>query len=319
MKITIRGLHHVTAIASDPQRNLDFYVGTLGLRLIKRTINFDDPGTYHFYFGDAQGTPGTILTFFPWPRARRGERGAGEVDATAFTIPANSTEFWLDRLKAQHVSAEQAPARFGHEVIRLADPDGMMLELISSSVSTDVAPWPNGPVAAEHAIRGFHGVSAVLKDTSPTKQLLTEVFGYRPAEEENGRLRLVASGDAPLGSTIDLISKPDGPRGRQSAGSVHHIAFRAKSDEEQVAWRNQLTALGFHVSGVMDRTYFHSIYFREPGGILFEIATDGPGFTADESAAELGSHLCLPPWLEDARAQIEKDLPPIVVPNNVDK
>jgi glyoxalase family protein len=311
---TVSGLHHVTAIASDPQRNLDFYVGTLGLRLIKRTINFDDPGSYHFYFGDSAGTPGTILTFFPWPRARRGQRGVGEVAATAFMIPTGSAEFWLERLRSHQVSAERAPCRFGDVVIRLADPDGMILELIETPAAPGVQPWAAGPVAIENALRGLHGVSAALRDIGPTARLLTEAFGYQLAQKEKDRLRLATPGDSRIGNTIDLVALPEGQRGRQSAGSVHHIAFRVANDDDQIAWRQRLNALGFQVSEVMDRTYFHSIYFREPGGILFEIATDGPGFTADESPAELGSHLCLPPWMEDERAGIEASLPNIQVP-----
>ena len=314
MKTTIGGLHHVTAIASDPQRNLDFYVGTLGLRLIKRTINFDDPGRYHFYFGDAAGTPGTILTFFPWPRARRGQRDAGEVEATAFHVPAGSADFWLARLNSHHVPAERVPARFGEEVIRLSDPDGLILELIPSSKTPEAAPWPDGSVADEHAIRGFHGVTASLRDTAPTARLLTDVFGYQRTHEQDGRLRLAPPGLAAPSSTIDLLTLRNGHRARQSAGSVHHIAFRVENDEVQTAWRERLRGLGFAVSDVMDRTYFHSIYFREPGGILFEIATDGPGFTADEPADTLGSRLCLPPWMEDSRDSIEESLPKIHVP-----
>jgi glyoxalase family protein len=310
--MNITGLHHVTAIASDPQRNLDFYVGLLGLRLVKRTINFDDPSSYHFYFGDAAGTPGTILTFFPWPGARRGTRGSGEISATAFTIPRGSAAYWLERLKEQHVSAERAPARFGEEVIRFADPDGMLIELIESTATDEVVPWTEG--LGEHAVRGFHGVSAVLQNREETAALLTEVFAYQLIQETGNRLRFRAPGEAGIGKTIDLISAPDVQPGRTGAGSVHHIAFRVPNDEQQKAWREKLVDLGYQVSPVMDRIYFHSIYFREPGGVLFELATDPPGFAYDESIDELGANLRLPPWMEKARSEIESVLPKIIVP-----
>lgn len=314
MPTNISGLHHVTAIASDPQRNLDFYVGLLGLRLVKRTINFDDPGTYHFYFGDARGTPGTILTFFPWPGARRGGRGTGQVETTAFAIAAESVGYWLERLKTHQVSAERAPVRFGEEVIRFADPDGMMLELVASPATVDVDPWKESSVPAEHSLRGFHSVSAALEGYERTAKLLTETFGYQLVEEAGNRFRFAAHGEAVAGRFIDLLCMPDSQRAGGGAGSVHHIAFRTADDAQQRAWREKIVSLGYNVSPVMDRTYFHSIYFREPGGVLFEIATDPPGFTLDESRDELGSKLRLPPWMEPSRTQIEKNLPPITLP-----
>jgi glyoxalase family protein len=314
MNSKIPGLHHVTAIASDPQRNLDFYVALLGLRFVKRTVNFDDPGSYHFYFGDNRGTPGTILTFFPWPGARRGIRGTGQVEATAFAILPDSIGFWLERLKQHHVTAEKTSTRFGEEVIRLLDPDGLMIELIASSSHGKVEPWPNSPVPIEHAVRGFHSVSAALEGYERTARLLTESFGYRLIDESGNRFRFVSTDESALGRIIDLLCQPDTGMGRVAAGSVHHIAFRAKDDAEQLQWREQLVDLGYNVTPVMDRDYFHSIYFREPGGVLFEIATDPPGFTLDEKLEELGTHLRLPPWLESARSQIEEILPRIQVP-----
>ena len=310
----IVGLHHVTAIASDPQRNLDFYVGLLGLRLVKRTVNFDDPGTYHFYFGDARGTPGTILTFFPWPGARRGYRGVGQIEATRFAISPDSIGYWLDRFKEQHVTAEKTPARFGEEVIRFTDPDGLLLELIVSDSFGKTESWVDGIVPVEHSLRGFHGVSAALEGYERTAMLLTESFGYSLVEESGNRFRFAAASDAGPGRIVDLLCMPDGRSGNVAAGSVHHIAFRARDDAEQLQWREHLVALGYNVTPVIDRTYFHSIYFREPGGILFEIATEPPGFTLDETIEELGSKLLLPSWMESARSQIEKILPPIRVP-----
>jgi glyoxalase family protein len=315
MNKKIVGLHHVTAIASDPQPNLDFYVGLLGLRLVKRTVNFDDPGTYHFYFGDARGTPGTILTFFSWPGARRGHRGVGQIEATSFAISQDSAGYWLDRFKEQHVTAEKTPARFGEEVIRFTDPDGLMLELIASDSNGKTESWIDSIVPTEHSLRGFHSVSAALEGYERTAKLLTESFGYRLVEESGNRFRFAAPSESGSGRIVDLLCMPDGRPGAIAAGSVHHIAFRAKDDAEQLQWREHLVELGYNVTPVIDRTYFHSIYFREPGGILFEIATVPPGFTLDETIDELGSKLRLPPWMESTRSQIERVLPPIKLPD----
>lgn len=310
----ISGLHHVTAIASDPQRNLDFYAGVLGLRLVKRTVNFDDPGSYHFYFGDETGTPGTILTFFPWPNARRGKRGTGEVDATAFSIPRNAVGYWLERLKNHNVSASRVTERFGEEVIRFTDGDGMLVELIASDRGQEARPWDGASVPVEQAIHGLHGVSASLDDVQDSATLLTDIFGYQLVGTEGNRSRYAATGAPGLGRIIDLVETPDTPRAQSAAGSVHHIAFRAANDDDQLVWRKKLSSLGYGVSPVMDRTYFHSIYFREPGGILFEIATDAPGFTEDENVAELGTHLRIPSWMESSRSRIEEILPRITLP-----
>ncbi|PYI99004.1 MAG: ring-cleaving dioxygenase [Verrucomicrobia bacterium] len=315
MENKIRGLHHVTAIASDPQRNLDFYVGLLGLRFVKRTINFDDPGSYHFYFGDNRGTPGTILTFFPWPGAHRGIRGTGQIEATAFAISRDSIGYWVERCKQQHVTAEKVP-RFGEEAIRFTDPDGLLLELIASNSLPAVEPWPDSPIPAENAIRGFHSVSAAVEGYESTARLLTDSFGYHLIEESGNRFRFASPEETAPGRIIDLLCMPDTGMGRVAAGSVHHIAFRAKDEAEQLKWHEHLVDLGYNVTPVIDRTYFHSIYFREPGGVLFEIATEPPGFTLDEKLEELGTHLRLPSWMESARSQIEKILPPIQVPVN---
>ncbi|HEU0273974.1 MAG TPA: ring-cleaving dioxygenase [Candidatus Udaeobacter sp.] len=315
MEKKIAGLHHVTAIASDPQRNLDFYVGLLGLRFVKRTINFDDPGTYHFYFGDRSGTPGTILTFFPWPGVRRGIRGAGQVEATAFSISPDSIDYWLERLKQQHVAAERTAPRLGEEVIRFTDPDGLLLELIGSNSPAGVEAWPESPIPPQHALHGFHSVSAALEGYEKTARLLTDTFGYRLIEESGNRFRFGSSDDSAPGRIIDLLCLPDSGAGRVAAGSVHHIAFRAHDEQDQIRWREKLVDLGYNVTPVIDRIYFHSIYFREPGGVLFEIATEPPGFTLDETIDELGTSLRLPPWMESARPQIQEILPAIHVPH----
>jgi glyoxalase family protein len=314
MNNQIPGLHHVTAIASDPQWNLDFYVGLLGLRFVKRTVNFDDPGSYHFYFGDNRGKPGTILTFFPWPRARRGIRGTGQVEATAFAIPPDSIGYWLERLKQHHVTAEKTSPRFDEEVIRMVDPDGLLIELIGASSYGSVEPWPDSPIPLEHMLHGFHSVSAALEGYERTARLFTESFGYRLLDESGNRFRFVSPDGSALGRIIDLLCRPDTAMGRVAAGSVHHIAFRATDQAEQLQWRERLVELGYNVTPVIDRTYFHSIYFREPGGVLFEIATEQPGFTLDEKLDDLGRHLRLPQWMESARSQIEEILPPIQVP-----
>src|SRR5205814_5525760 len=218
MEKKIAGLHHVTAIASDPQRNLDFYVGLLGLRFVKRTVNFDDPGTYHFYFGDRRGTPGTILTFFPWPGVRRGIRGTGQVEATAFAISPDSIGYWLERFKQHHVTAERTSPRFGEEVIRFIDPDGLLIELIASSSRARVEPWPDSPVPAEHALHGFHSVSAALEGYERTARLLTDSFGYRLIEESGNRFRFVSPDDTAPGRIVDLLCLPDRGMGRVAAG-----------------------------------------------------------------------------------------------------
>jgi glyoxalase family protein len=315
--MNIKGLHHVTAIAGDPQRNLDFYAGVLGLRLVKRTVNFDDSGSYHFYFGDAAGTPGTILTFFPWPSARRGSRGVGEIEATGFVIPPESTGYWLQRLQDHRLSVAPVSQRFGDEVIRFADPDGMIIELIASRQAASGLHFLESPVPEEHAIRGLHGVTAALDQTESSARLLTGLFGYRLTMESGNRARYSAPPSDSFGREIDLVTTPGVPRGRSGAGTVHHIAFRVATANEQLKWQEKIADLGYGVSPVMDRTYFQSIYFREPGGILFEIATDVPGFTTDESEAELGSHLRLPAWMERSRARIEAMLPSITLPNGI--
>jgi glyoxalase family protein len=294
------GIHHITAIAGDPQRNLDFYTEALGLRLVKRTVNFDDPGSYHFYFGDSIGTPGTIMTFFPWPGARRGARGSGQVTTVSFAVPRNSMAFWKERLRATHVIAEEIEGRFGSNALRFLDPDGLQLELVASA---------NEERSSEHPIRGFAAPTLEVKNTEKTEKLLTENLGFEFVAEENNRRRFRGSGSN-ASAEIDLVSSEAG-FGQIAAGTVHHIAFRAADDDEQLKVREQLAARGLNVTPVIDRQYFHSIYFREPNGILFEIATDGPGFLIDEPADALGETLKLPPIYESKRNEIERVLPTI--------
>ena len=294
------GIHHITAIAGDPQRNLDFYTETLGLRLVKRTVNFDDPGSYHFYFGDNIGTPGTIMTFFPWPGARRGARGSGQVTTVSFAVPRNSMAFWKERLRAAHVIAEEIEGRFGSNALRFLDPDGLQLELVASA---------NEESSSERAVRGFAAPTLEVRNPEKTEKLLTENLEFEFVAEENNRRRFRGSGSN-ASAEIDLVSS-DAGFGQIAAGTVHHIAFRAGDDDEQLKVREQLVARGLNVTPVIDRQYFHSIYFREPNGILFEIATDGPGFLIDEPADALGETLKLPPIYESKRNEIERVLPTI--------
>lgn len=307
----ITGLHHVTAIASDPQRNLDFYTEVLGLRFVKRTVNFDDPGTYHFYFGDDAGSPGTILTFFPWPHARRGLAGAGEVTHTAFSVPPGSLDYWEQRLRDKGVLAERTGTRFNgaEEVLTLADPDGMKIELVAYEDAPVITPSRYADVPPQHALRGFFGVTMLERSLDRTAATL-KVLGFGPTATDGSRTRFVSPAGKSLGNHIDVVVDANASYGRPGAGSVHHIAYRAKDDAAQLAW---LEEIGKHlqVTPVQDRTYFNSIYFREPGGVLFELATDPPGFGLDEPAEMLGEALRIPEWLEPHRASIEARLLPI--------
>ena len=306
----ILGLHHVTATASDPQKNLDFYTKVLGLRLVKLTVNFDDPGTYHFYFGDGDGHPGTILTFFPWPGAKRGAAGNGQTTETAFAVPPGSLDFWRTRLEASGVKSETLTAHFGDSGLRFEDPDGMMVALIEDADAPESHLWTQGGVPIAAAIRGFHSVTLSLADYGPTAQLLTEQMGFRLENSEGARRRF-AIGAGGASRTVDIVSRPESPQARSGVGTVHHIAWRVADDPAQETRRKQLTAARYNVSPVMDREYFHSIYFREPGGVLFEIATDPPGFTVDEPLESLGTHLKLPAQYEAAREQIEQIVLPL--------
>lgn len=310
MTKTILGIHHITAIASDPQANIDFYTGALGLRLVKVTVNFDDPGSYHFYYGDGQGTPGTILTFFAWPGAWQGRHGNGQVTVTSFAVPQGSLTFWRERLRANQVAVEGPLERFGQPILSFMDGDGLQLELVETAATDSARAWTGSGVPAGAAIRGFH--SATLSETGyqRTATLLTEQMGFRPIGQEQNRFRYEIEKGGP-GKTVDVLCAPDGHEGRVAAGAVHHIAWRTPDDAQQHEWLTQVGRLGYNVSPIMDRVYFHSIYFREPGGILFEIATDSPGFAIDESFEQLGSGLRLPPWLEARRARIEAALPAI--------
>lgn len=309
----IPGIHHVTAIAGDPQRNLDFYTTVLGLRLVKVTVNYDDPSTYHFYFGDGAGRPGTILTFFPWPGAPRGRRGTGQTTATSFSVPEHSLGFWTERLGSRGIPFDGPTPRFDEEIVSFSDPDGLALELVAHARGEAGEPWDLGPIPAESAVRGFFGVTLSEEGYERTAGLLSATLGFRLVEEKGNRFRY-ETGAKGTGAVVDVLCLPYGHRGQVAVGTVHHVAFRTPTGRGQTEWRNALAGLGYDVTPVIDRLYFHSIYFREPGGVLFEIATDSPGFSVDEPADRLGSRLMLPARLESHRSELEKVLPPIRLP-----
>ncbi len=311
----IKGLHHVTAVTRDGQLNMDFYRNVLGQRLVKKTVNFDAPDTYHLYFGDEIGTPGSILTFFVWPNVKRGVRGNGETTAVAYNIPAGSIGFWRDQLESKGVTVYPIEERFGMEVLSFDDPDGMRLELVASGTGTGIRHWEAGPIPEAHALTGFHSVSLWLEEIEPTADLLINQMGYTFAGQEGNRHRFSGGTDS-LANTLDILHRPLQPEdmpeeGVFGAGSVHHVAFRVPTDEGQLEYQSILRESGYGVTPVRDRNYFRSIYYREPGGILFEIATEIPGFTVDEPVNRLGEALRLPEWLEPTRSAIEQDLPPL--------
>lgn len=309
---SIKGLHHVTAIARDPQRNIDFYRNVLGQRLVKRTVNFDAPDTYHFYFGDEAGSPGSILTFFAWPNMRRGVRGNGETNAVAYNVPAGSLEFWQSHLKQNGIAARQIESRFGEDVLPFDDPDGMRVELVESASAAPSRFWEAGPIPRSYALKGYHSITLWLDEVEPTAELLTRQMGYTAAGKEGDRYRFVGDSNV-SGHIVDIVHRPSKVPAGFGAGSIHHIAFRVPTDEKQLEYQKSIREAGFRVTDVMDRSYFHSIYFRELGGVLFEIATDTPGFAIDEPASMLGESLKLPEWYESNRVAIEQSLPPITL------
>jgi glyoxalase family protein len=307
---TILGIHHVTAITADAQKNIDFYTGVLGQRLVKITVNFDDPSSYHLYYGDDTGSPGSIMTFFAWPGAFEGRKGPPQVTVIAYAAPRGSQAHWQERLAKAAIKTDAIVQRFGDDVIGFADPDGMRLEIVFSEAADGAT------------LSGFHGATISEEGYERTARLLTETMGFQGIGEEQNRYRF-ATPNSPRSTTarsaaghiVDVICVPGAQHGTMGAGAVHHIAFRTADDAQQVAWRDTLTKIGRNVSPVMDRKYFHSIYFREPGGVLFEIATDSPGFAVDEPAEHLGEKLTLPAWFEEHREQINRALPAVKLPS----
>lgn len=313
MRPYITGIHHITAIAGDAQKNIDFYTGILGLRLVKKTINFDAPDVYHFYFGDELGRPGTVFTTFPFQGARRGTKGTGELTYTAFSIGKDSLDFWIERLKRYKVAVSDVLTRFGEKLIRFEDHDGMGIELIANDEDNRPG-WTYGQIPGEHAIKGFYGATLNLRAKELTEQLLTRHMDYKFIGQEGDRYRYGTEGKP--GDIVDIVLDKTGNRGMQSAGTVHHIAFRTANTQSQLAIQEILMQNGYHVTEVKDRNYFKSIYFREPGGVLFEIATDEPGFAIDEEEAHLGELLKLPEWAEPSRKRIEAGLVPVTLNPN---
>lgn len=310
MTTDLLGIHHVTAIAGDPQANLDFYSGLLGMRLVKVCVNQDDVRTFHFFYGDETGSPGADLTFFPHPGGYPGKPGAGQAVSVALAVPVGSIEFWTDRLAAAAVDFNLG-SRFGERLLTFADPDGLAVDLVESSLSNERAGWSGGPVPKEHTIRAIHSVTLAQSNADRSAAFLTNRMGFLREAEAEGRIRLRV-GDG-LGSIVDVVQAAE--RGRVALGSIHHVAFRIADQEGQREWLTRVSEIGLQSSSIIDRAYFESLYFREPGGVLFEVATDGPGFTIDETREELGSRLSLPPWLEPRREEIERGLPPVRLPS----
>lgn len=314
--VSLPGVHHVTALSGDAQSNLDFYAGVLGLRWLKTTVNFDDPTTHHLYYGDTTGRPGTILTIFPWPRAADGQPGAGTVRTVAFAVPEGSLPNWRAHLAERGIEAE-SEERFGHPLLRLSDPSGLPVELVATPDSANADPWTEGSLPSGLGIRGFHAPTLPAFTGDRTVELFTDVFGWSQVGTEKDRVRVRDSAGG-VGTAVDLLVRDRHPSGRMGHGTVHHIAFRAPDADAQKTWQAALRERGLRVTDVKDRQYFQSIYFRDPdwtSGVLFEIATDGPGFLIDESEADLGAALQLPPWLEDRREELERVLPTLTPPN----
>lgn len=306
MKSSILGLHHITAVAGNAQKNVDFYTNVLGLRLVKKTVNFDDPGTYHFYYGDEAGTPGTILTFFPWEGIGKGVTGTGMATEINYAVPLGSLPFWENRFLENNVVYNKAATRLGDNYLKVLDPDGLILNFIETNDNRK--PWKG--IDENYAVKGFQGVVLSLKELEPTAKLLTDTFGYELEKQESNlyRFKTVAADSA---NVVDILINPNGKRGHNAAGTNHHVAFRVKDDAVLMDFREKIAAQGFNITPKIDRNYFYSLYFREKGGVLFEIATDNPGFTIDEKLDVLGKELKLPAQYEPARQEIEKILPAV--------
>jgi glyoxalase family protein len=308
MEHPIRGLHHVTATVAGAQEDLDFATGALGLRLVKKTVNFDDHGVYHFYYGNETGTPGTVWTTFPYKErgVPVGEKGLGQITVTSFSVPAGSLDFWRGRFQSHGVPLREPPPRFGEESLVVTDPSGLAIELVATE-SDRRMPWTASGVPLDAGIRGLHSVTLQSRAPDLTRGLMMSLLGFREVGEAEGRVRMGIGDDA--GKLVDIVDSPGAPPARNGLGTVHHVAFAVSDEEEQLRLREELIRQGLAVTEVLDRSYFRSIYFREPGGILFELATTKPGFTIDEDLDLLGSSLKLPPWEEQNREEIEAVLP----------
>ncbi|MDR6966070.1 glyoxalase family protein [Flavobacterium arsenatis] len=308
MENTLLGLHHITAIAGDAKRNFDFYSNVLGLRFIKKTVNFDDPGTYHFYFGDEVGSAGTILTFFPWGEGiQQGRKGSGMATEIGYSVPKGSLGFWQERFEKYNVIYNKPAEKFGEKYLTFLDPDGLKLELIESKSEDNRKAWETDEVTANVATKGFHNITLTLNNIKPTAAILTEIFGYKLIDQDVNRYRY-ATDTVENAAIVDLVELPQEHRGHVANGSVHHVAFRVKDDASLMYFREKIEQYGLSITPQIDRQYFHSLYFREPGGVLFELATENPGFTVDETLEELGKNLKLPAQYESSRDKIEAHL-----------
>jgi glyoxalase family protein len=309
----VNGLHHITAISGPAQENLDFYAGILGMRLVKRSVNQDDPGTYHLFYADAEGRPGTDLTFFPWAQMAPPRDGYGRAMETSLEVPAGSLRYWADRLTKYGARLQSIETRFGDTVLPLIDPHGLKVALVEAgrNARTEFTPWEQSPVPAERQVRGLYGAQLWERDMTPTTRFLTTVLGFVPLGTEGGWTRF---GFEHASGVIDIQETPNARRGQWGVGSVHHLAWRVDDDAHQLRVRQAVEDMGGSPTPVIDRFWFRSVYFQEPGGVLFELATDGPGFAVDEDPAHLGETLVLPPFLEPHRAQIEQALPALTMP-----
>jgi glyoxalase family protein len=308
MSDKITGIHHITAIAGNAKRNFDFYTRVLGLRMVKRTVNFDDPGTYHFYYGDEHGTPGTILTFFPWEGIAGGRTGTGMATEIGYSVSKDSLPFWAERFRELKVQQGATAERMGEVYLPFRDTDGLNISLIGSNDADNRQPWSTPEVPAGVGTKGFHSVTLTLREIGPTASILTDVFGYRQEQQEGNRYRFRTDA-IPTAAIVDLLEAPKEGRGLSGGGTNHHVAFRVANEEMQMAYREKILSRGLHITPKINRDYFYSVYFREPGGVLFELATDNPGFTVDEPIGELGTHLKLPVQYEPMRKEIEQSLP----------
>jgi glyoxalase family protein len=309
----IGGIHHVTAVASDPQQNLDFYAGTLGLRLVKRSVNQDDPATYHLFYADREGRPGTDITFFPFGHSRRGQSGAGAVGEVAFQVPPGSLDWWQTHLDDEGVDVKQREQRFGDPALTFRDPDGLDLAIVETEQATERewTAWERSPVPETHQLRGFHAVRARETSLDETRALVTDVLGMDHVAGDGSWHRFAAD---PTSGYLELRAAPHAQRARGGVGTVHHVAWRAGDEADEKRLRQAVADHGLNPTQVIDRVWFQSVYFREPGGVLFELATEDPGFTADEPLDGLGERLVLPPWLEDDRDEIENELAVLELP-----
>lgn len=308
MENRILGLHHITAIAGDAQRNFHFYTKTMGVRLVKKTVNFDDPGTYHFYYGDEVGTPGSILTFFPWEGIQQGRTGTGMATAIGYAVPKGSLPFWTEHFTSLAVQQQPVSSQFGEAFLSFKDPDGLLLKLVETDETDNRKQWTTAAVPEGVATKGFHSIELTVRQANATAKILTDIFGYHLLTQEGNRYRFTTNA-IQTANIVDVVEEPTGRPGINAGGTNHHVAFRVKDDTTLMAFREQIRSAGFNITEKIDRNYFYSLYFREPGGILFELASDNPGFTIDETVDELGTHLMLPPQYESSRRQIEATLP----------